>query len=329
MRKLDGRLKVIEVVDKYTFFNYLLPGLVYLSQGIPYRVVRVEKEGKRWLAYAVQEKEVVNTYPLHEEKIEVVEVFKEKTVFNFVKVKLAKIKVVKEYYGYFDEALQRTIFYEEPYTYEFSPNSLIIEIPMKMIESVPLEEYTYFLNKLKKADKKWKEYLELVEGLDPLQFYNKYRGLATKKLYETLQKIVPGKDKKKAQIRFYLKKIVDSKEALRMGLHAIEHNLIKISPILTNVDSRELGGYSMISQGVPLIFIYEAYEGGVGLVDLLYEKIEDLLRFSLNRLTNCKCKDGCPSCIFSPKCGNANQLLDKYAARFILKRIIPTKSESE
>ena len=101
--------------------------------------------------------------------------------------------------------------------------------------------------------------------------------------------------------------------------------MIKISPIITNVDSRELGGYSYEFyfgeklSGKPLIFIYEAYEEGIGLAEILFENIEKLLEKSKERLENCKCLDGCPKCIFSTKCGNFNEFLDKYAGRIIYK----------
>lgn len=45
--------------------------------------------------------------------------------------------------------------------------------------------------------------------------------------------------------------MMDSKDGVGSALHAIEHNMIKIAPIFTYVDSRELGGYSYASFPIP------------------------------------------------------------------------------
>jgi DEAD/DEAH box helicase domain-containing protein len=69
------------------------------------------------------------------------------------------------------------------------------------------------------------------------------------------------------------------------------------------------------------IFIYDGFEGGIGISETLYAKIKPLWQKTLELIETCECKDGCPSCIYSPKCGNENQPLDKKAAKIILKRL--------
>ena len=44
----------------------------------------------------------------------------------------------------------------------------------------------------------------------------------------------------------------------------------------------------------------------------------DLLDSTIDLLENCNCKSGCPSCIYSPKCGNDNKPLHKNATKYIL-----------
>ena len=74
--------------------------------------------------------------------------------------------------------------------------------------------------------------------------------------------------------------------------------------------------------GQPTIIIYDGFEGGIGISETLYSLIEDLFTITLRLIVNCECEEGCPSCIFSPKCGNDNAPLDKKAASIILDKLL-------
>jgi DEAD/DEAH box helicase domain-containing protein len=115
------------------------------------------------------------------------------------------------------------------------------------------------------------------------------------------------------------------------GLHAVEHAMIAMSPIFAMCDRWDIGGLSTPlhpDMGEPTIFIYDGFEGGIGISETLYAKIKPLWEKTLQLIENCECKEGCPSCIYSPKCGNENHPLDKKAATIILKQIIKLCNES-
>jgi DEAD/DEAH box helicase domain-containing protein len=108
------------------------------------------------------------------------------------------------------------------------------------------------------------------------------------------------------------------------GLHAVEHAMIAMSPIFAMCDRWDIGGLSTPlhpDTGEPTIFIYDGFEGGIGISENLHSKIVQLWEKTLELIENCECKDGCPSCIYSPKCGNENQPLDKKAAKIILQQL--------
>jgi DEAD/DEAH box helicase domain-containing protein len=115
------------------------------------------------------------------------------------------------------------------------------------------------------------------------------------------------------------------------GLHAVEHAMIAMAPLYAMCDSKDIGGISTpmhFDTGEATIIIYDGFEGGIGISETLYTLIEDLFMITLRLIMNCECKEGCPSCIFSPKCGNDNAPLDKKAASIILDnllKIITTK----
>jgi DEAD/DEAH box helicase domain-containing protein len=110
------------------------------------------------------------------------------------------------------------------------------------------------------------------------------------------------------------------------GLHAAEHSMIAMLPLLAMCDRQDIGGLSMDSHpdtgGRAAIFVHDAYDGGMGLAETGYKRIAELLEKTLDLVGGCGCDDGCPSCIQSPKCGSMNDPLDKKAAILILKQIL-------
>jgi DEAD/DEAH box helicase domain-containing protein len=121
------------------------------------------------------------------------------------------------------------------------------------------------------------------------------------------------------------KEIEDQALEFDGGIHAVEHALIALSPIFAMCDRWDIGGLSTLlhpDTGNATIFIYDGFEGGIGISETLYSKIKPLLEKTLKLIDNCECKDGCPSCIYSPKCGNENKPLDKKAASIILNQLL-------
>jgi len=105
------------------------------------------------------------------------------------------------------------------------------------------------------------------------------------------------------------------------GLHGAEHALIALMPLYVMCDRWDIGGLSSAAygeNGEPVIFVYDGYEGGIGLAEKAYEILSDLFATAHALVRDCRCDDGCPSCIYSPKCGNDNQPLDKIATTLIL-----------
>ncbi|NLV26534.1 MAG: DEAD/DEAH box helicase [Methanomicrobiales archaeon] len=109
------------------------------------------------------------------------------------------------------------------------------------------------------------------------------------------------------------------------SLHGAEHALIAMMPYYVLCDRWDLGGLSTLcspeAQGKPVIFIYDGYEGGIGLSERAYGIYEELCANARSLVQECRCKDGCPACIYSPKCGNDNQPLDKKGCISLLRII--------
>jgi DEAD/DEAH box helicase domain-containing protein len=109
------------------------------------------------------------------------------------------------------------------------------------------------------------------------------------------------------------------------GLHAVEHAAIGLLPLFAMCDRWDIGGLSTPMHPAtqqPQIFIYDGYPGGVGIAEQGFTLLNDLWEATLATIKDCPCQDGCPSCIYSPKCGNNNAPLDKQAAIWILEALL-------
>ena len=105
------------------------------------------------------------------------------------------------------------------------------------------------------------------------------------------------------------------------AIHAAEHAQISMFPTTVLCDRRDIGGLSTPLHphtGEPTIFVYDGHPGGVGLSKTAYDDVHALSERTLSMLRSCSCDDGCPSCVQSPHCGNANDPLDKAGAIHLL-----------
>ena len=110
--------------------------------------------------------------------------------------------------------------------------------------------------------------------------------------------------------------------SLAGGLHALEHASIAILPLFAMCDRWDIGGMSTAfhaDTGHATVFIYDAYPGGVGIAARGFDLAAVHLKSTREMVEGCRCSEGCPSCIQSPKCGNGNEPLNKQAAIQLLK----------
>ncbi|HXH27891.1 MAG TPA: Zn-binding domain-containing protein, partial [Candidatus Polarisedimenticolia bacterium] len=109
------------------------------------------------------------------------------------------------------------------------------------------------------------------------------------------------------------------------GLHAAEHALIALFPLLAICDRGDIGGISYPQHpqlNRAAVFVYDGHPGGVGLAAKGFAALPDLLRRTAALLAGCRCEDGCPSCVQSPKCGNNNSPLDKRQSALYLRDLL-------
>ncbi len=109
------------------------------------------------------------------------------------------------------------------------------------------------------------------------------------------------------------------------GLQAVEHALAAILPLFAMCDRWDIGGHTVASgpeTGAARIFIYDACPGGMGISEQGFAMLNNLWQRVLATIKECPCQNGCPGCIYSPKTGDRNDLLDKQAALWILESML-------
>lgn len=107
-------------------------------------------------------------------------------------------------------------------------------------------------------------------------------------------------------------------------LHAVEHAMIGVMPMVVLADRNDIGGLATPCHPQTesaTIFVYDGLPGGAGFSRMGFQRRRELLKLARDAVIRCHCDEGCPACIHSPKCGSGNYPMDKAGAIYMLSHI--------
>lgn len=86
-------------------------------------------------------------------------------------------------------------------------------------------------------------------------------------------------------------------EQLLLGIANVMQHIVPVMVMCDRGDIHVASQIKAAQSGLPTIFIYDHYPGGIGLADEVYTRFDDVKAAAKQLIQKCPCKDGCPSCI--------------------------------
>ena len=111
---------------------------------------------------------------------------------------------------------------------------------------------------------------------------------------------------------------------IRSGLAGLSYALSQLAPLFLMCDPGDLGVHTDAAgtiRGAPSVFLYDQVPAGIGFSQKLYELHDELIGRTLELVSECECKGGCPSCV-GP--GGENGYGGKQETTAILQELIGT-----
>jgi DEAD/DEAH box helicase domain-containing protein len=323
--------KIIGDISGDTLIYETHYGAIYLHNGEKYIVRDID-----FNSYSVLVEKTETPYisePLKDSYIDIISIQETKKIGK-INLYKGKVKARTEVFGYTLRDIEKDIKIKDIIfpadkilSREFETIAFWFTMPNEWFEKVVEETTKLNLNLLKNFLFKKKDftYSKFINNLidDLLVFFDT-------ELFSTLVRPLEAlkdslKKEEKEELNSYIESLKSRSEAFLGALHGVEHALIGIYPLFAMNDRWDIGGLSTPNFPDfmrPTIFIFDGYEGGIGYAEVGFEKLPNMIDSVHKTISKCKCINGCPSCIYSPKCGNANDHLDKRASIILARKLL-------
>ncbi|HIQ24734.1 MAG TPA: DEAD/DEAH box helicase [Persephonella sp.] len=328
--------KVIGDISEDILIYEAHPGAIYLHNGEKFIVEKIDFN--KQTVYVEKTETSFITEPLKETFIDVIEILESKKINNIMIYK-GIVSVRSRVLGYFVRDLDRDLKLNE----HFFPEKEILErnfetvafwfsMPQSWESDILRKNWLFNIRILKNflKEKSLENPGFFVYEDIAFENLNSFKETGNPDDFEMFLKATNAfiqklSEKDKQIFNDIIKRIKERKQAFLGALHGVEHALIGIYPLFAMNDRWDIGGMSTpydVSTQNPTIYIYDGYEGGVGYSEIGFNKLDKMMESVYINISKCKCSAGCPSCIYSPKCGNSNDYLDKTASILLSHKIL-------
>ncbi|GAA5988689.1 hypothetical protein JCM5350_003851 [Sporobolomyces pararoseus] len=117
------------------------------------------------------------------------------------------------------------------------------------------------------------------------------------------------------------------------SIHAAEHALMSLTPIVAmcaegdvrtecKMPEKELANVPSSRKRPARLILYDSAGKSGGICAKAFDHISLLITQAADTIKNCKCSEGCPSCVASLLCSGANTIVSKIGALIVLESIL-------
>jgi DEAD/DEAH box helicase domain-containing protein len=314
-----------ELSQEYVFCEGY-EGATYIHLGKMYEIVGVD-EGKR-IVYVEENKRSYYTRALISSEVSIVREEKSKKIRN-IEVKFGEVEVTSQIDSYNKVDIETgqiigTVYLEEPVVKTYNTKAFWIILPVSCERR--MEEFTLRETVMQVRDILKGKYIDgvLVDTEESVEEILS-RFASDKVLFrDKMAYLSKSLDKKQVEILESAVKRYVKKNVFVSGMYGLENAITSIYSIFAMNDRRDIdsssNNFHYQTLG-PTVFIFDAYEGGLGYAEVGYERIEEILEHAYKNIRNCSCGSGCPACVLSYKNSN-NEKVDKLATQFMLEVIL-------
>jgi len=126
----------------------------------------------------------------------------------------------------------------------------------------------------------------------------------------------------------------EQKMVVSEALIGIANVLVEVAPFFVMADTQDIGTVidaSCLTHDA--LFLHDRYPGGMGYARRCLDRIGEIMQAVAAVIRECRCEDGCPSCVGAALPPFAmtdldsavrGRIPDKRAARFFLEKVLPT-----